>query len=92
MNFFRSLGGALMVSMFGAIVLGGGGAGHERVTLETLATEGGQSGGDLAMVFRWVFVAAACCLTLGLACLLVMEERPLRGRSQSLPARQVPAE
>ena len=93
MNFFRSLGGALMVSAFGAIVLGGAGeSAHAGLTLEALVAEAGRSGGDLAMVFRWVFVAAACCLSVGLACLLLMEERPLRGRSQPLPGRQVPAE
>jgi sugar phosphate permease len=90
MNFFRSLGGALMVSVFGAIVLGG--ASHAGLTLEALATEVGRSGGDLAMVFRWVFSAAACSLAVGLACLLVMEERPLRGRSQPISQSQVPAE
>jgi hypothetical protein len=43
-------------------------------------------------VFRWVFFAAACCLSVGLACLLLMEERPLRGRTQPLPKSHVPAE
>src|SRR6516225_6934633 len=71
MNFFRSLGGALMVSAFGAIVLGGSGESvHPGLTLEALAAEVGRSGGDLAMVFRWVFAAAASCLTIGLACLV----------------------
>jgi MFS family permease len=91
MNFFRSLGGALMVSVFGAIVLGGGESAHAGLTLEALA-EVGRSGGDLAGVFRWVFFAAACCLSVGLACLLLMEERPLRGRTQPLPESHVPAE
>jgi EmrB/QacA subfamily drug resistance transporter len=93
MNFFRSLGGALMVSAFGAIVLGGaGGAQNAGVTLEALAAAVGRSGGDLAMVFRWVFFAAACCLAVGFACLLAMEERPLRGRSRPVSESQVPAE
>jgi len=30
-----------------------------------------------------VFAAAACCLAVGLVCLLLMEERPLRGRQPS---------
>jgi sugar phosphate permease len=93
MNFFRSLGGALMVSVFGAIVLGGaGGASHTGLTLEALAADVGRSGLDLAGVFGWVFLAAACCLAVGLACLLVMQERPLRGRSGPISQRQVPAE
>jgi len=37
MNFFRQLGGALIVALFGAIVLGGAGAGHEGLTVEALA-------------------------------------------------------
>jgi MFS family permease len=82
MNFFRSLGGALMVALFGAIVLGGNSRGGGRVTLETLAAEGGRVG-DLPGVFRWVFAAAALCLAIGLVCLLMMEERPLRGRKQT---------
>src|SRR2546421_7370547 len=84
MNFFRSLGGALMVSVFAAIVLGGSGAeGHPRITLETLAAQLGTAGGSLGGAFRWVFAAAAGCLAVGLVCLLIMEERPLRGRQPS---------
>src|SRR6266699_2251377 len=84
MNFFRSLGGALMVSVFAAIVLGGSATqGKPRVTLETLAGELGNAGASLGEVFRWVFAAAACCLAVGLVCLLLMEERPLRGRQQT---------
>jgi len=84
MNFFRSLGGALMVSVFAAIVLGGSATrGRPRVTLETLAAELGNAGTDLGGVFRLLFATAACCLIIGLICLLLMEERPLRGRQPS---------
>jgi EmrB/QacA subfamily drug resistance transporter len=84
MNFFRSLGGALMVSVFAAIVLGESASkGKPRITLETLAAELGNDGTDLGGVFRWLFATAACCLTIGLICLLLMEERPLRGRQPS---------
>jgi EmrB/QacA subfamily drug resistance transporter len=90
MNFFRSLGGALMVSIFGAIVLGGSGSqGRPRITLETLAAELAQA--DLAGGFKWVFAAAACCLAIGLLCLIIMEERPLRGRQQAAST-PIPAE
>jgi hypothetical protein len=34
---------------------------------------------DFALVFRWVFAAAAVLLVLGLIGLIIMEERPLRG-------------
>ena len=81
MNFFRQLAGALIVAAFGAIVLGGAGLeGQPGLTLETLANAGPLAAGDLADVFRWVFVTAAALLSAGLVLLVLMEERPLRGR------------
>jgi MFS family permease len=74
LNFFRLLGGAVIVAMFGAIVLGSTGTG-DVITLEKL--EAGHA--DFAPGFRWVFVAGACCLAVALACLFLVEERPLRG-------------
>ncbi len=66
-------------------MLGGSGSqSRPRVTLETLAAELGNAGASLGEVFRWVFAAAACCLAVGLVCLLLMEERPLRGRQQTV--------
>lgn len=79
MNFFRSLGGAVIVAGFGAIVIGGmpqGSAGGASV--ENLASTLKASGGDLGTVFGWVFLAAACGLAVALAALIAMEERPLR--------------
>jgi MFS family permease len=76
LNFFRTLGGALMVAIFGAIVLGGIGDGPAVTTLEKIAA-GEHS--DLAPAFHWVFIAAAICLAVSLLCLLVIEERPLHG-------------
>jgi len=75
LNFFRTLGGAIVVAVFGAILLGGVADGSGVMTLEKIAV----GHGDLAPAFRWVFVAAAVCLGISLACLLVMEERPLHG-------------
>lgn len=75
LNFFRTLGGALVVAIFGAIVLGGIGDGPGVTTLEKIAA--GHS--DLAPAFHWVFIAAAICLAVSLLCLLVLEERPLHG-------------
>ncbi len=85
MNFFRSLGGAIIVAIFGAIVLGGAGAIESRpgITLSALS-QSGHSGAEFAHVFQWVLAAAACFLAAGLVCLLIMEERPLRGH----PARR----
>ncbi len=58
LNFFRTLGGAIVVAVFGAIVLGGIGDGPGVTTLEKIAA--GHS--DLAPAFHWVFIAAAICL------------------------------
>ena len=82
MNFFRQLFGAIIVAAFGAIVLGGGMA---QGGVEALATAAGRMGLDLAGAFRWVFVAAAGVMTVGLALLIAMEERPLRSAA-SAPA------
>jgi EmrB/QacA subfamily drug resistance transporter len=74
-SFSRSLGGSLIVTVFSAIVLAGVPGGGS-TTLEHLAA--GQ-GGPSASVFRWVFVAGVVCLIGAFACLLLIEERPLRG-------------
>jgi EmrB/QacA subfamily drug resistance transporter len=75
LNFFRTLGGAIIVAIFGAIVLGGGTDGSKIVSLESLAA----AHGDLAPAFHWVFIAAAVCVAIALVCLLAVEERPLHG-------------
>ncbi|MGI3902439.1 MAG: MDR family MFS transporter [Janthinobacterium lividum] len=79
MNFFRSLGGALIVAAFGTIVLGGtagnAAAGHD---MESLIR--GADAVHLALTFRWVFWAACLGLCLAWLFLILMEERPLRDR------------
>jgi EmrB/QacA subfamily drug resistance transporter len=75
LNFFRTLGGAIIVAIFGAIILGGGTDGSKIASLESLAA----AHGDLAPAFHWVFIAAAICLAICLACLIAVEERPLHG-------------
>jgi EmrB/QacA subfamily drug resistance transporter len=84
MNFFRSLGSALVVAVLGAIILAGLGAAPGRgVSLTAADIE--RLGVDLALVFRWVFAAAAVVLALGIVCLAIMEERPLRGPTPPQP-------
>jgi fucose permease len=75
LNFFRTLGGAIVVAMFGAIVLGSAAAGSPMMTLDKLAA----GHGDLGSAFHWVFIAAASCLGISFSCLLAVEERPLHG-------------
>ena len=77
-NFFRSLGGAFIVAIFGAIVIGGSGL-SSAASFEALGAAAAQSGVDLAHVFSYVFVAALIGFGLSLAFLLALEERPLRG-------------
>ncbi len=79
-NFFRSLGGAFLVAVFGAIVLGGAGLNGHAASFESLAASAVRSGIDLGAVFRWMFVAALVGFALALAFLSRMEEWPLKGR------------
>jgi MFS family permease len=81
LNFFRQLGGAILVAAFGTILLAGIGttdAGGRAA--DVLARVGGGEGVDLAHAFRWVFLAAALCLATAVGFLFLMEERPLRDR------------
>jgi EmrB/QacA subfamily drug resistance transporter len=75
MNFFRSLGGALLIAVFGAILLNGGVA----AGLHGPVGEGAAAPG-VADAFSHMFFAAAISFAIALAFLLRMEERPLRGR------------
>jgi len=76
MNFFRALGSTFIVAGFGALVLAG-----------TPAIRGMPAGaaalaGPDAEGFRWVFAAAILCLVIALACVLALQERPLRGSAK----------
>jgi EmrB/QacA subfamily drug resistance transporter len=88
LNFFRQLGGAIVVAVFGAIVLGGFDV-HGTVVLERLSDAGGTAA-DFASLFRWVFIAAAGFLAAAFVAVLCIVERPLRGPvvrpRQSAPA------
>lgn len=80
LNFFRSLASAFIVAVLGAILLAGLGVAPERggrviSVIETVSA----AGGEVAFVFRWVFMAAFAFLALALLFLVLMEERPLRG-------------
>jgi EmrB/QacA subfamily drug resistance transporter len=77
-NFFRSLGGALIVAIFGAIVLTGTGL-SGAASFESLAAVAAQSGVNLSDMFSHVFMAAVIGFALAFLFLLAMEERPLRG-------------
>ncbi len=77
-NFFRSLGGAFIVAIFGAIVLSGSGL-TGAASFEAMGEAAVRSGINLSDVFSYVFLAAMVGFGLALAFLLALEERPLRG-------------
>lgn len=87
MNFFRALNSALIVAVMGAIVLAGAGVALERGQSPALAIQAaGVPGADVARVFGFVFLAAAAFMAVGIAALVAMEERPLRGPRTSAGA------
>jgi EmrB/QacA subfamily drug resistance transporter len=77
MNFFRQLGGAILVAVYGAIVVGGA-SGAAATSVEELSRNAAANGTHLAFLFQLVFAAAAAGFALALAAFAVMEERPLR--------------
>jgi EmrB/QacA subfamily drug resistance transporter len=79
-NFFRSLGGALIVAVFGAILLGATGLGGEGMLAENLASGAARNGVDLENAFRLVFAAASLGFLTAWSFLWRMEEKPLTGR------------
>ncbi len=76
MNFFRSLGSAVLVAIFGAVLMAALGIVPGQGDVSKLIT--GSDAPGLIHAFRLVFGCAAGCLMLALCALLVMEERPLR--------------
>ncbi len=87
-NFFRRLFSALVVAMLGAIVLGGLG-GETGASLENLARAA--SAPALAHAFRLVFLACMLVIGFGMAFIIAMEERPLRGPATHSPAAGAPS-
>jgi len=77
-NFFRQIGGALIVAVFGAIVLGGMGSSGAGLSAETLRA-GSVDRATMVTLFQYVFTATCLGFALALAFLLMMKEMPLRG-------------
>jgi EmrB/QacA subfamily drug resistance transporter len=76
-NFFRQIGGALVVAVFGAIVLGGIGASGAGLSHETL-TLGAVDRATMVRLFQYVFAATVLGFACALFFLLRMKELPLR--------------
>ena len=86
LNFFRLLGGTIIVAGLGAIILTKVDASGGVAALDRLAKSGVAPGADFSSVFSWVFIATASCLLMALVCLAGIEERPLRGPASAPPA------
>ena len=74
-NFFRQVGGALLVALFGTLVFGatghgGADAGHSLARMDPAV---------LARAFSWLFLSVAGCVALASGLFAAMPERPLRG-------------
>jgi MFS family permease len=80
LNFFRSLGGAILVPVFSAIFLASVAAGGDLSSVQTVILEGTRNGVDFAHVFTGVFVAAAIALALAFIFQALMKELPLRSQ------------
>ncbi len=81
MGFFRQLGGAIIAAVFGTIILNAAsvpvtGAAHAQM----FTAVHGDELAALTIAFQAVFGTAALGLLAALVLLVVMEERPLRGR------------
>jgi EmrB/QacA subfamily drug resistance transporter len=90
-NFFRALFSSLVVAALGAVVLGViGGVSFEGAGLTDIAALAPAK--DIERAFSFVFLACAAVVSLGIAFLIAMEERPLKGPpSSSAEAPTAPA-
>jgi EmrB/QacA subfamily drug resistance transporter len=80
-NFFRSLGSAFFVAVFGAIFIGALGVGGQSIGSLTALVAAAEAGGTaVGPVFRYVFAAATVTLAIGFVAILMMKELPLRTR------------
>jgi hypothetical protein len=84
MNFFRGLTAVFIVAVMGTIVLVGLGVALER-GVRIAVTPATAQAADAARVFGWVFALGVVCLIVSLIAMILMEERPLRGRSEEVP-------
>ena len=89
-NFFRSLGSAILVAVFGTIFLGGLGVGGQAIgSLERLvAIAAAERHADRAGLHADLRRRRDDRWPIGLACFLAMEERPLKGRAGGVNRRR----
>jgi MFS family permease len=80
LNFFRLLGGTIVVAGFGALILSNDATG---ALARGPVLRGAVPPGGVPADFSAIFTAACACLAASLAALLMVEERPLRGPGSS---------
>jgi EmrB/QacA subfamily drug resistance transporter len=83
LNFFRSLGGAILVAVFGAIFLAEAVSNSDNASVQTVILEGAKAGVDFGRVFSGVFYAAALANLIALFFIAAMKELPLRGHGHA---------
>ncbi len=79
-NFFRQIGGALIVAVFGAIVLGGVGGQGAGLSPEALKL-GAVDRETMVRLFGYVFAATAFGFAMALTFMIRMRELPLRSKA-----------
>jgi EmrB/QacA subfamily drug resistance transporter len=78
-NFFRSLGSAIFVALFGAIFIGSLGLGGQEIgSLQQLVSDAATHGTAVGPAFRNVFAAAVITMAIGFVFIALMRELPLR--------------
>jgi EmrB/QacA subfamily drug resistance transporter len=78
-NFFRSLGSAIFVALFGAIFISSLGLGGQSIgSLEQLVSAAAAHGTAIGPAFRNVFAASVVAMAIGFVFVLLMKELPLR--------------
>ncbi len=82
-NFFRQIGGALIVAVFGAIVLGGVGGQGAGLSPEALKL-GAVDRETMVRLFGYVFAATAFGFAMALTFMIRMRELPLRSKAADL--------
>ena len=88
MNFFRALASAFVVAVMGAIMMAGLGAAPQRgAASSTVVTAAvGATADQLVRTFSLIFAVATGFLLIGIAALIMMEERPLRSTIFTTPS------
>jgi EmrB/QacA subfamily drug resistance transporter len=81
LNFFRSLGSAILVAVMGAVFLATAAARVAGKSVQSVILEGAGAGIDFGPIFSAVFWTAAISSAIGVVFMMLMKELPLRGHA-----------